>query len=93
MALQIWTTPAGLATHTKANNVILGALVAVQATALCQPACYGQSTVVPTDTLALPGRHKGPDYLKPNYHEFKLLNKLPAKLYINFFNESSFRYE
>ncbi len=54
--------------------------------------CQG-STVLPTDTLPLPTRHKGPSYVKLNAHEVRILDRLPAKFFLNVINESSLRLE
>ncbi len=63
------------------------------ASLLGQTPASAQTTVLPTDTLALPGRHKGANYVKLNASELRILQGLPAKLYVNVTNETSFRLE
>jgi hypothetical protein len=57
------------------------------------PRVLAQGTVLPTDTVSLPAKHRGASYVKLNSSEISILDRLPEKLYMNFVNETSFRLE
>jgi len=72
--------------------LVLVCSIAFSACLFVMRPCLAQ-TVLPTDTAPLPTKHRGPSYLKLNATELRVLKDLPADLYVNFTNESSFRLE
>jgi hypothetical protein len=92
-SIQVFCT---LVTMVSASSFVRASFAATLTVAsiLLGPKAWSQgTTVLPTDTLPLPTRHKGPSYVELNAHEVKFLQKLPAKFYLNAINESTFRLE